>query len=174
MSSISLHNTSFPFSVEIPISCPIHLSGWLAAKSARLFLDKNYRYHFLSMLGHDPPTNQCLDTINASRSGRDQEEEEECGDERKEGVDHEGECEEDERAGSVRDEGQKEEGCNEEGLAGGDGSGNVVGEEGCGKNKDSIDEIPIKNNEGPVGECENMCAVGVVIGEGTEEEAMET
>ena len=136
-------------------------------------MDKNYRYHFLSMLGHDPPTNQCLDTINASRSGRDQEEEE-CGDERKEGFDHEGECEEDERAENVRDEDQKEEGCNvvEEGLVGEDGSGNVVGE-GCGK-KDSIDEIPIKNNEGPVRECENMCAVGVVIGKGTEEEAMET
>ncbi len=33
-------------------------------------MNKNDRYHFLSMLGHDPPTNQCLDMVNTSRSGR--------------------------------------------------------------------------------------------------------
>ncbi len=59
---------------ELTISCPIYLSGWLAAKSVRLFLDKNYRYHFLSMLGHDPPTNQCLDTVNSSRRRGNREE----------------------------------------------------------------------------------------------------
>ena len=35
----------------------------MAAKSVRLYVDKNYRYHFLSILGHDPPENQSLETI---------------------------------------------------------------------------------------------------------------
>ena len=61
----------FRCSSELSISCPIHLSGWLAPKSVRLFLDKNYRYHFLSMLGHDPPTNQCLDTVRGRGTGEE-------------------------------------------------------------------------------------------------------
>ena len=35
----------------------------MAAKSVRLYVDKNYRYHYLSILGHDPPANQSLETI---------------------------------------------------------------------------------------------------------------
>ena len=68
------------YSSEIWISCPLFLSGWLAAKSVRLYLDRNYRYHFLSMLGHDPPTNQCLDTIGPkTRSNNSEENGEEDG-----------------------------------------------------------------------------------------------
>ena len=48
---------------SITLKCPIYLSGWVAAKSVRLYVDKNYRYHFLSILGHDPPPNQSLETI---------------------------------------------------------------------------------------------------------------
>ena len=45
----------------------------MAAKSVRLYVDRKYRYHFLAMLGYDPPENQCLETV----SGRKREEEEE-------------------------------------------------------------------------------------------------
>ena len=50
-------------SYSIALNCPIYLSGWVAAKSVRLYVDKNYRYHYLSILGHDPPANQSLETI---------------------------------------------------------------------------------------------------------------
>ena len=50
-------------SCSITLNCPIYLSGWVAAKSVRLYVDKNYRYHYLSILGHDPPENQSLETI---------------------------------------------------------------------------------------------------------------
>ena len=45
----------------------MHLSGWVAAKSVRLYVDKNYRYHYLVMLGYDPPENQSLETISRKR-----------------------------------------------------------------------------------------------------------
>ena len=51
----------------VPLTCPLHLSGWLAAKSARLFLDKSYRYNFLSLLGEDPPTDISLESMNTAR-----------------------------------------------------------------------------------------------------------
>ena len=52
------------------LSCPLYLSGWVAAKSVRLYVDKNYRYHYLSMLGYDPPENLSLDTASAkTKSG---------------------------------------------------------------------------------------------------------
>ena len=57
------------------LTCPISLSGWLAAKSARLFVDKNSRYHFLYMLGHEPPENQSL--VNVTAAARRQQEEDE-------------------------------------------------------------------------------------------------
>ena len=63
-----LHISSFT------LSCPIHLSGWVAAKSVRLYVDKNYRYHYLSILGYDPPENQNLETVSARmRRGEDDE-----------------------------------------------------------------------------------------------------
>ena len=66
---------------------PIYLSGWMARKSVRLYVDKKYRCHYLAMLGHDPPHNMSL----ASVSGRrDIEEEMEEMEERGEG-DGEGE-----------------------------------------------------------------------------------
>ena len=46
------------------------LSGWRAGKSVRLFVDKIYRYHFLSMLGEEPQENQSLECVTpASRMG---------------------------------------------------------------------------------------------------------
>ena len=49
------------------------LSGWRAAKSVRLFVDKIYRYHFLSMLGEEPQENQSLQCVGgASRGGEDE------------------------------------------------------------------------------------------------------
>ena len=51
----------------VPLTCPLHLSGWLAAKSARLFLDKSYRYNFLSLLGEDPPNDISLESMNTAR-----------------------------------------------------------------------------------------------------------
>ena len=56
---------------SITLSCPIYLSGWVAAKSVRLYVDKNYRYHYLSILGHDPPENQSLETISGKMRGWD-------------------------------------------------------------------------------------------------------
>lgn len=42
----------------------------MAAKSVRLYVDKNYRYHYLSILGYEPPENQSLETVSAKmRSG---------------------------------------------------------------------------------------------------------
>ena len=42
----------------------------MAAKSVRLYVDKNYRYHYLSILGYEPPENQSLETVSATmRSG---------------------------------------------------------------------------------------------------------
>lgn len=133
------------------------------------------------MLGHDPPANQCLDTINTSRSRRGQEDEgcgqeEECGDEGNVGEEGYSQCDKEENGGrdtrcggfegcgSIRGEGSVEEGC---GGLGGERSGNMEVEV-CGK-EDPID----KRNGGPVaGECENTSngtAVGVVIAEETEE-----
>ena len=51
----------------IPLTCPLHLSGWLAARSARLFLDKSYRYNLLSILGEDPPTDIDMESMNTAR-----------------------------------------------------------------------------------------------------------
>lgn len=45
---------------------PIYLSGWVARKSVRLYVDKKYRCHYLAMLGHEPPQDMSL----ASVSGR--------------------------------------------------------------------------------------------------------
>ena len=42
------------------------LSGWRAGKSARLFVDKIYRYHFLSILGEEPQENQSLECVTAA------------------------------------------------------------------------------------------------------------
>lgn len=49
------------------LSCPLHLSGWVAAKSVRLYVDKNYRYHYLAMLGHDLPENLSLETMSGRK-----------------------------------------------------------------------------------------------------------
>ena len=62
----------------------MHLSGWVAAKSVRLYVDKNYRYHYLAMLGYDPPENQSLETVSRKKRKEQQpqgdwEEEEEDG-----------------------------------------------------------------------------------------------
>ena len=43
----------------------------MAAKSVRLYVDKNYRYHYLSILGFDPPENQSLETISGKMRGWD-------------------------------------------------------------------------------------------------------
>ena len=43
----------------------------MAAKSVRLYVNKNYRYHYLSILGHDPPENQSLETISGKMRGWD-------------------------------------------------------------------------------------------------------
>ena len=54
----------------VAVTCPLHLSGWLAARSVRLFLDKSHRYIFLSMLAQDPSSiseDICLDTMNSTR-----------------------------------------------------------------------------------------------------------
>ncbi|XP_064398499.1 RNA cytosine-C(5)-methyltransferase NSUN2-like isoform X2 [Halichondria panicea] len=52
------------------LTCPMSLSGWRAGKSVRLFVDKVYRYHFLSMLGEEPQENQSLECVTpASRVG---------------------------------------------------------------------------------------------------------
>ena len=58
------------------LSCSLHLSGWVAAKSVRLYVDKNYRYHYLAMLGHDLPENLSLETM----SGRKRKEQDLKGD----------------------------------------------------------------------------------------------
>ena len=56
------------------LTCPMNLSGWRAAKSVRLFVDKIYRYHFLSMLGEEPQENQSLQCVGgALRKGEDEE-----------------------------------------------------------------------------------------------------
>ena len=65
----TVHTCSFT------LSCPIYLSGWVAAKSVRLYVDKNYRYHYLSILGYDPPENQCLETISAGTKTKEMDEE---------------------------------------------------------------------------------------------------
>ena len=54
------------FSYSTTYDHPIYLSGWMARKSVRLYVDKKYRCHYLAMLGHEPPTNMSL----ASVSGR--------------------------------------------------------------------------------------------------------
>ena len=46
---------------------PIYLSGWMAHKSVRLYVDKKYRCHYLAMLGHDPPHNLSLASISGRR-----------------------------------------------------------------------------------------------------------
>ena len=62
----------------------MYLSGWVAAQSVRLYVDKNYRYHYLSMLGYEPPENQSLKTINARmRRGEDSDERDYSSDEDK-------------------------------------------------------------------------------------------
>ena len=64
---------------SVPLKSPIHLSGWVAAKSVRLFVAHQERYHFLAMLGVDPPEKQNLETI----SGRVLQQKEEDDDEPK-------------------------------------------------------------------------------------------
>ena len=51
----------------MPLKSPIHLSGWVAAKSVRLFVAHQERYHFLAMLGVVPPEKQNLETISGRR-----------------------------------------------------------------------------------------------------------
>lgn len=92
---------------------PIYLSGWIARKSVRLYVDKKYRCHYLAMLGHEPPQNMSL----ASVSGRKEETsdlEEWKREEEGEGgkVDEEGEVrgEREEERGVVMGRGGKEEG----------------------------------------------------------------
>ena len=46
---------------------PIYLSGWMARKSVRLYVDKKYRCHYLAMLGHDPPHNMSLTSVSGRR-----------------------------------------------------------------------------------------------------------
>ena len=44
---------------------PIYLSGWVARKSVRLYVDKKYRCHYLAMLGHEPPLTMSLASVSA-------------------------------------------------------------------------------------------------------------
>ncbi|CAI7989852.1 RNA cytosine C(5)-methyltransferase NSUN2 [Geodia barretti] len=46
---------------------PIYLSGWVARKSVRLYVDKKYRCHYLAMLGHEPPQTMCLASVSGRR-----------------------------------------------------------------------------------------------------------
>ena len=39
----------------------------------RLYVDRKYRYHFLAILGYDPPENQCLETVGGGRRDKDEE-----------------------------------------------------------------------------------------------------
>ena len=95
---------------------PIYLSGWMARKSVRLYVDKNYRCHYLAMLGHDPPHNLSLASISGQR---DIDEEMEEMEERGEG---EGEGERERVEGGGGRETKKEMGGEEE-------WGDVEGEE---------------------------------------------
>jgi len=64
----------------VAVTCPLHLSGWLAARSVRLFLDKSHRYIFLSMLAKDPSLvseDICLEAMNSAKRKALQNEQEE-------------------------------------------------------------------------------------------------
>ena len=39
----------------------------------RLYVDRKYRYHFLAILGYDPPENQSLETVSGKRRDKDEE-----------------------------------------------------------------------------------------------------
>ena len=63
---------------RIPLQCPIYLSAWVAAWSVRLFLGQIERYHYLSMLGEDPPEDQSLTTTTGPAKKEMMADEEDC------------------------------------------------------------------------------------------------
>eukprot|EP00731_Ephydatia_muelleri_P026085 Em0018g185a len=54
------------------ISCPIYLSGWIAARSVRLLVGREDHFHYLAMLGCDPPENQSLAPVSGKAQDGDQ------------------------------------------------------------------------------------------------------
>ena len=98
-----------------PYNHPIYLSGWVARKSVRLYVDKKYRCHYLAMLGHEPPQTMSLASISGRRD---------CDMEEWKGGGEEGEGGEE-----GGEEGGGEEG-GEEGEGGGGEEGEGGGEEG--------------------------------------------
>ena len=52
--------------VIFEVQCPIYLSGWIAAKSVRLFVAHPERYHYLVILGEMPPEELSLATRSAN------------------------------------------------------------------------------------------------------------
>ncbi len=146
---------------EGAFSCPLVLSGWVAAKSVRLYVDKKYRYHFLAVMGHEPPVNQSLETVRGEPGM--EEGEEEGGTVRGEPGMEEGE----EEGETVRGEPGMEEG--EEGETVRGEPGMEEGEEGetvrgePGREQETVQEIARKAEE------ENMEDLGRVL----EKEAMD-
>ena len=67
VNSISTHSSSSM------ISCPIFLSGWIAARSVRLLVGREDHFHYLAMLGCDPPENQSLAPVSGKTLDGDQE-----------------------------------------------------------------------------------------------------
>lgn len=46
------------------LQCSLYLSGWIAATSVRLFVNHPERYHYLAILGQEPPEQLSLATHN--------------------------------------------------------------------------------------------------------------
>ncbi len=65
------YNTLIIVSSNIPLKCPILLSGWIGPKSVRLFVPVARRCHFLAMLGKEPPEKISLATIGRKERGHD-------------------------------------------------------------------------------------------------------
>ena len=61
------HTHLMPYSTSYDHPIYIYLSGWMARKSVRLYVDKKYRCHYLAMLGHDPPHNMSLTSVSGQR-----------------------------------------------------------------------------------------------------------
>lgn len=61
------------FDCRLVPQCTVYLSSWVAAWSVRLFLAYEDRYHFLTVLGYDPPDQLCLKTVNRHRDEEDEE-----------------------------------------------------------------------------------------------------
>ena len=78
----SLHFFLIPIVFSLPlrdIQCPLYLSGWIAATSVRLFVNHPERYHYLAILGQEPPEQLSLATHNRKFDDKEMETEDPTG-----------------------------------------------------------------------------------------------